>query len=342
MRRAIEKMKTHTSQTMATHVAAFTPFMRATSKTKRAALILCSVSLLVAGGAAAVRGQSALDGFDPNANGTVRVVVAQPDGKILIGGEFTSLAPNGGTAVARNYIARLNADGTLDTAFNPSANNFVLIIAVQADGQILAGGTFTSIGGQTRNSMARLDAVTGAADSFNPSANGFVQGIAVQIDGKILAGGAFTFIGGQTRNRMARLDPVTGAADSFDPNASGIVRSIVVQTDGKILASGDFNGANSIGGQTRNYIARLDATTGLADSFNPNADNVVNSIAVQADGRVVAGGFFTTIGGPTRNRIARLDAVTGLADSFDPNANNVVYSIAVQQDGKILAGGSFT
>ena len=90
--------------------------------------------------AAVVRGQSALDGFDPNANGIVRVVVVQPDGKILLGGAFTTLAPNGGGAVTRNHIARLNPDGTLDTAFNPNANNDVDSIAEQADGTILVGG----------------------------------------------------------------------------------------------------------------------------------------------------------------------------------------------------------
>src|SRR6266446_6280639 len=108
------------------------------------------VSLALMGGAEAVRGQSALDGFDPNANGAVRVVVVQPDGKILIGGDFTTLSPNGGVAVTRNHIARLNPDGTLDTAFNPNANNTVYAIAVQADGKILVGGIFISIGGQTR------------------------------------------------------------------------------------------------------------------------------------------------------------------------------------------------
>ena len=148
--------------------------------------------MLLAGGAAAVRGQSALDGFDPNANGAVRVVVVQPDGKILIGGDFTTLSPNGGAAVTRNRIARLNPDGTLDTAFNPNANNIVYSIAVQADGKILAGGDFTnSIGGQTRNRIARLDATTGLADSFDPNANNTVYSIAVQADGKILAGGVF-------------------------------------------------------------------------------------------------------------------------------------------------------
>src|SRR5438105_2089428 len=195
--------------------------------------LMALVSLTLAGGAAAVRGQSALDGFDPNANGTVYVVVVQPDGKILIGGNFTTLSPNGGAVVTRNHIARLNPDGTLDTAFDPNANNTVLSIAVQADGKILAGGIFISIGGQTRN-------------------------------------------------RIARLDATTGLADSVDTNANSNVNSIAVQADGKILASGAFNGSTSIGGQTRNHIARLDATTGLADSFDPNANSNVQSIAVQA------------------------------------------------------------
>src|SRR5947209_4590617 len=193
--------------------------------------LMALVGLALAGGAAAVRGQSALDGFDPNANGEVHVAVVQPDGKILIGGSFTTVL-----GVTRNNIARLNPDGTLD-AFNPNANGTVYAIAVQADGKILAGGLFTSIGGQTRNNIARLDATT-------------------------------------------------GLADSFDPNANGQVDSIAVQADGKILAGGDFSGPNSIGGQTRNYIARLDATTGLADSFDPNANDAVVSIAGPEEGRV--------------------------------------------------------
>ena len=110
---------------------------------------------------------------------------------------------------------------------------------------------------------------------------------------------------------------------------------MAVQADGKILACGLFA---TIGGQSRNRMARL-GTTGLADSFNPNANVIVDSIAVQPDGKILVGGGFTTIGGQTRSRIARLDAATGIADSFDPNANSYVYSIAVQADGKILTSG---
>ena len=297
----------------------------------------------------AVSAQSALDGFDPNPNGIIRSIVVQPDGKILIGGDFTSIAPNGGASVTRNHIARLNRDGSLDTGFNPNANDLVYVIVLQSDGKILVGGAFNgvgSIGGQTRNYIARLDAVTGLADSFDPNANGELRSIAVQADGKILVGGFFSganSIGGQARSRIARLDPVTGMADSFDPGATNAVYAIVPQPNGKILVGGAFNGA--IGGQTRSRIARLDAATGLADSFNPSASSTVFAIAVQADGKIWAGGNFNgvnSIGGQARDYIARLDPVTGLADSFNPDPDNSVLSILVEPDGNILIGGAFT
>src|SRR5205809_8023439 len=101
------------------------------SLAKNPALLLFLVAVLLAGGAAAVRAQTVLDDFDPNANDSVQVVVVQPDGKILIGGDFTTLSPNGGAAVTRKGIARLNPDGTLDIAFNPNANGSVRSIAVQ-------------------------------------------------------------------------------------------------------------------------------------------------------------------------------------------------------------------
>ncbi|HWM25972.1 MAG TPA: delta-60 repeat domain-containing protein [Chthoniobacterales bacterium] len=308
-----------------------------------------SFAVILASGAGAVHGQSALDGFDPNASGAVNVVVVQPDGKILLGGDFTTLSPSGGAAVTRNRIARLNPDGTLDTAFNPNANAAVHSIAVQADGKILVGGQFTgtnSIGGQTRNYIARLDATTGAADSFDPNANGTVRSIAVQADGNVIAGGAFFTIGGQARYNIARLDATTGLADSFNPNADLEVFSIALQADGKILVGGRFR---NIGGQPRYNIARLDPVTGHADSFDPNTGyccgsgmEAVYAIAVQADGKVLIGGAFESIGGLSRRNIGRVDGATGQPDSFNANANDDIITIAVQADGKILVGGNFT
>jgi uncharacterized delta-60 repeat protein len=296
---------------------------------------------LIGCGALLGHAQLVLDDFNPNADGVVRVITTQPDGKVLVGGLFTSMAPNGGPVVSRNCIARLNADGTVDPTFNPNANSDVFAIAIQPDGKILVGGYFTSIGGQFRNRIARLDPNTGLADSFNPGASDVVRSIVLQTNGMILAGGDFSNLGGTLRNRIGRLDGNGVVDSSFNPNASfsSSISAIAIQPDGRILTGGTFT---NIGGQARNRMARLDPVTGLADSFDPNADNDVFSIAIQPDGRIVAGGFFNNIGGQPRNYIARLNAATGLADSFNPNGNTTVQTVALQADGKILAGGGFT
>ncbi len=148
--------------------------------------------LLLLGQLGIVNGQSALDGFDPQATSAVDTIALQQDGKILLGGSFTSIL--GGV---RNGIARLNFDGTLDNTFNPNpaAHSFINLIALQADGKILVSGSFGdsgTIGGQTRGYMARLDPATGTADSFNPSPDQPPFAVVVQPDGKILIGGQFT------------------------------------------------------------------------------------------------------------------------------------------------------
>src|SRR5438552_9180394 len=102
----------------ATHVAAFTSWARATSRGRKASLFQVILTVLL-GAAASARGQAILDAFDPSPNGLVSAIVVQPDGKILIGGTFTMLSPNGGAAVTRNHIARLNPDGMLDTGIDP-------------------------------------------------------------------------------------------------------------------------------------------------------------------------------------------------------------------------------
>src|SRR5205807_366460 len=253
--------------------------------------------------------------------------------KILAGGLFTTLQRNGGAVVTRNRMVRLETDGRLDQTLNLSTVGNIYTTAVQPDGKILIGGSFTTVLRVARNNIARLNTDGTLDTAFDPNANDVVFSIAVQADGKILAGGNFNganSIGGQTRNRIARLDGTTGLADSFDPNANNVVRSIAAQADGKILAGGTFT---STGGQTGNVIARLDATAGLADSFDPNANSAVESIAVLADGQTFSGGAFngaTSIGGQTRNYIARLETDGRLDQTLDlSTVGSFVFATAV-------------
>lgn len=103
-----------------------------------------------------------------------------------------------------HYLARLNSDRTIDTTFNPNADNFAYPVVLQSDGKILVGGFFTTISGQIRNRIARLN-TNGTLDStFNPNANDSTISFAQQSDDKILVGGNFTDIEGQARNYIVR------------------------------------------------------------------------------------------------------------------------------------------
>ena len=243
------------------------------------------------------------ESFNPGVSGGsspyLHCMALQADGKLLIGGSFTSV---GGTG--RSRIARLNADGTLDTAFNPGANGTVRTIAIQADGKIVAGGQFGTFAGGTRGFIARV-AADGALDAdFDTGMNSYVNCLAVQKDGKIIVGGEFNMVGTVTRNFAARLDSGGDPETGFDPAPSAPVRCLAIQTDGKIFLGGDFQ---SLGTTSRNRLARL-GPDGVPDAtFIPNAGSTVYSVTLQADGKVVAGGNFTSFGGQSRNRLARLD-----------------------------------
>jgi len=135
--------------------------------------------------------------------------------------------------------------------------------------------------------------------------------------------------------------------DSFNPGADNNVRSLAVQADGKILVGGGFT---TLAGQsaTNIDIGRLSADGTLDPSFNlgysAHYGGAVYSLAVQADGKILVGGNFTTLGGQSRTHIGRLNADGSLDTSFDPGAGEPFYqvhSLALQADGKILVGGMF-
>jgi uncharacterized delta-60 repeat protein len=285
-------------------------------------------------------------GFNPGtgADNGVSTIAVQADGKILIGGSFTSYNGTG-----RNRIARLNADGSLDTSFNPGtgANLNIISTALQSDGKILIGGEFTSYNGTGRNYIARLNADGSLDTGFNPGtgATNSIFSTSVQSDGKILIGGTFTSYNGTGRNRIARLNADGSLDTGFNPGsgAESFILSISLQPDGKILIGGGFTSYNAT---ARNRIARLNADGSLDTGFNPGsgANNSLQSITVQVDGKILIGGFLTSYNGTGLNRIARVNADGSLDNGFNPvtGANGLVAPIALQADGKILIGGQFT
>jgi len=285
--------------------------------------------------------------FSSGAGGTnaIQSLLLQPDGKLLVGGEFRTL-----NRVLRNRVGRLNPDGTLDRSFNPlgGPNDVVRTMALQADGRVLIGGFFTQVHGTNRNRIARL-LQDGTLDRFfNPGsgADNPVYALGLLPDRRIVMGGSFTTVNGVPRAGVAVLETNGTVSASFLPGsgANGVVFAVAAQPDGKILIGGDFTNVNGV---NRPRIARLNLDGSVDMTFDPGTgpSGAVRAITLQPDGKVLIGGSFTNVNGTERGRLARLDA-GGALDSVFLNgivgANADVTAIALQFDGQIIVAGEFT
>ena len=366
-----------------------------------------AAALLIAAMSTAVGADGDLDtSFNPG-NGAggdypgVLTIAIQPDAKIVIGGSFT-LYDN----QPRSYIARVNADGSLDTSFDPGsgADNGVESIVVQADGKIVLVGDFNSYNGVERHSIARVNANGTLDSSYDPgvrySASTRLRSAALQPDGKLLIGSGAKFTpASDPLPAIERINPDGSLDSGFTASSAvnnGVVYSIVLQPDGKIIVGGFFPLAdrsvyrlnsdgsldstfvspthsssggqvftmalqpdgkiivagqfNTYGGLSRNHIARLNADGSHDTTFAPGAGaelpgyrGFIETLSLQADGRMVIGGHFTQYDGVPRSRIARVNPDGSLDTSFDPGtgASDMVLATAIQPDGRIVIGGIF-
>ena len=285
--------------------------------------------------------------FDPGTvlgttNSTVRSLAVQPDGRVLVGGVL-----NGGA----NFLTRLAPDGVQDTNFLAGLNavdNVVDAIALQTDGKIVLGGGFTSASGSPRSRIARLEA-TGINDpSFNPGqgADADIHAVVAQPDGRIIAAGDFALFNGSVHTRIVRLLPNGSIDPAFDTllGFDGSVRALALQPgDGKLIVGGYFS---SYKGVPRAGVARINSDGSLDSSFDigTGANDLVTSVALQPDGKIIVGGSFTSFNGVSRNRLVRLNA-DGSVDytiNIGRGANDYVNSVGIQTDRKIVLGGGFT
>lgn len=282
------------------------------------------------------------------ANGTIRTLDLQSDGRILVGGNFTTL--NG---INRARLARLNLDGTSDIGFDPGSglDGTVFAVAesfVAGTRRVVAAGAFTIADGAPRARIARFLDNGELDDSFQPGlgANGIIYAVAVQPDGRILIGGDFTQYNGATIQRIARLNPDGSLDATFNPGTGcdGVVRTVVVQNDDRILIGGAFTNVNDV---SRIRLARLVPDGSLDTGFQPGlgANDTVYTLVVQGDTRILVGGEFTEASGVTRHRLTRLDP-DGTVDptiNFGYGVNSFVSAILYQPwDARIVLGGGFT
>jgi uncharacterized delta-60 repeat protein len=252
------------------------------------------------------------------ADGPIWAMTLDSQGRILIGGDFTSY-----NVTNRNHIARLNADGSLDATFDPGSgtDSTVKCIGVDSLGNVVVGGAFSYLNGTNWNRIGRL-LPSGALDTnFNPGigANDVVYCLAVQPNNTIYIGGGFTSYNFNSVSHLTRL-AVNGSLDPlFNPGsgADDSIYSLSLQSDGKLLLGGAFTMFN---GTRRMGVARLLSQGWVDTSFMDTAYN-------QFAGLI--------------NHYYDTNAVNFNDSPAYSNERNVCYAMAVQNDGNVLIGGSF-
>lgn len=251
-------------------------------------------------------------------------VVVTPQNQILMGGNFTGV--NG---QAQTNLARLNADGTLDSSFRGWANSTVKTFALQGDGKILVGGLFTNLSGSACTMLGRLNG-DGTLDSsfmvqtMRNDAYYRVDSILVQPDQKIVVAGAFTNLAGQPCLNLGRVNSDGTLDTTFLGMASSEVRALSAQADRKIIAGGDFT---SIGGEVRFRLARLDVNGRPDTTFNPivaTNGGILTSL-IEPNGAVIVGGVITNIAGVSRMGIARLSSTDAAMDGIGFGGGGVTW-----------------
>jgi uncharacterized delta-60 repeat protein len=282
--------------------------------------------------------------------GTVKVIKELEDGKIIVGGGFSSF-----NETEVNGIVKLNKDGTLDSTFKNSLPFATSInsIAVQKDGKIIVGGLFVDHNRSSNNSFNPQNIVRlnqdGELDSSFNTGTGFtpmVNVICIQKDGKILVGGDFKSFKGKKSPHLVRLNSNGSLDESFQIQEKNdkIVFDILIQPDGKIVTSGRLKYLD----YKRNKLIQRFYTNGTLDStFNVGRQFMsdVWRIIQLSDGKFIAAGL-----GINHNDSTQVCLLTKLNNdgSYErtflaPRGfSNIVYDIAPYTKGRFVISGDFS
>lgn len=277
-------------------------------------------------------------------NARVYSILAQPDGKILAGGEFGGFSVNG-VSYIRNGLFRFNANGSVDTSFSTGARGGVRALRFSIDQRILVGGNYSQLNETRKGGIGKLNLDSTIDSSFLGFSGRPTTFTSSHIypDGSILLGGSFDAVNTTFSRKLVRLrnDGSVDDSLSLDSRVNNGITSMAVQPDGKIVLAGYA----SIYPPIIKGLWRINSNGSLDTSFDASigSSTVVRAIAFQPDQKILICGDFTTVNGIARRGIARLNADGSLDSGFNPVLSSLIVSaIVLQTDGKIIIGGSIS
>ncbi len=297
-------------------------------------------------------------------------VAIQADGKILVAGY------GNGSSNYDIFIVRYNSDGSLDITFDTdgivitsiSGNDYADAIAIQSDGKIVvAGGSFT--GSTTDFAVVRYNTDGSLDNTFDSdgkvvtpvgTANDHGYGLAIQSDGKIVVTGVRFYVGASADVALIRYNTNGSLDTTFDLDGKVTTSfgtgddhaySVVIQSDGKIVVGGDSNGIFTLARYNAN--GSLDNTydsDGIVSTVVGASNDLINSIALQTDGKIVAAGYayvsnqyaFALVRYNTNGSLDNTFDSDGIATTHIGTGSSFANNISIQSDGKIILAGKAT
>lgn len=292
-------------------------------------------------------------------SGTASVDALLVSGTTLyVGGSFDSI-DDGGGPVTRNNIAAFDTStspATLIAAWNPDADGRVSTFLLSADElSLYVGGAFTQFqagGTVTRNGVAALNAdvtTAGAPTSWDAAvgAGASVTVNAILQDSgthRVYIGGEFSTVGGQARSRLAAVTDTDGAlVTTWSADTNGTVNALVFSVNQDfIFVGGAFNGASSVNGKARDYLAKVDVSAGdVDDGWTPTPNGTVLTMTSLGNNNMMVGGDFTTIDGSKRKYLAGILS-SGALSTLDPSSEARVRVLKqVSSTDPLFVGGDF-
>lgn len=273
--------------------------------------------------------------FRPAANEYVHAIQLQPDGCILAAGSF-------GDGYDATFLARMDPQGRLDRWTNNPPIGRVNTLALQQDGGLIVGGSFTNLllnPGDPVERLARLQ-VDGTVDQdFRVTVLDEVFCAGVDAEGCVVFGGPFTQVNGLPRAHLARVTAAGALDPAFTPSLDAAPRAMALLPDGSWLLGGDFTQVN---GQPCGGVAHLLADGSSDTAFSATTDGPVSDLSIGSAGHWFAAGSFTQANGMARAGIARFDSVGALVAGFSASPNGLVRTVHALEDGGCMIGGDFT
>jgi len=273
--------------------------------------VVAGGSFTAAGGVAANRiarwNGAAWSALGSGINGPVYALTALPNGDVIAGGQFTAAGGTGASYVARWNGVSWSALGTgLGGGPPPFSQGIVRALMTLPNGDVIAGGDFTTAGGASASRIARWNGASWSA--LGTGVDGFlasIQALTTLPNGDLIAGGLFATAGGTSASCIARWDGVAWSPLGTGMNDS--VLALLTLPNGDVLAAGSFTTA---GGVSANGIARWDGASWSASGSGmaalPGVFPLVSALAIRPQGEVIAGGRFFSAGGAVSAFFARL------------------------------------